>query len=492
MKNIMKIVISTMSLFIVIMLINNVQAAGINGTTIVLNAGHGGTETGAMNKAKGLVEKNINLKISQYLEEELNKYYNVKIIQTHDGVNFPNNNCSDLAARAMIARKNNAELYVSLHINDSPDHINRSGSAVFITSRKELPKYNAGMKILGNKILENLKKLGIKIDEGVRTRLCSNTNQKQYKYYDGSYADYYGDIRYAMRGNSLTGYGKDFRDGSGVPTVLIEHCFINNKHDIQFLDSDKDLKSLAKADADAIAEYLELKLPSEVIPSISISAENINLLKGKTRKITANIQPSAILNKKVTWKSNNENIATVDNQGNITAVSVGKTTITVTSDMNSTVSKEIKVNVIELPEGTKIEFPNNKVQGCYISKIGENVTAQDFLSKVDISSNLEVVMQMPNKKQEYIGTGTKVIIKEKERDLIIDEYDCLLYGDVNGDGKISTMDYAYIKNHIMDVQKITDANMILSADLNNDGRISTLDYAFIKNHIMEVQAIELK
>ncbi len=44
MKNVMKIVISTIFLFIVIMLINHVQAAGINGTTIVLNAGHGGND----------------------------------------------------------------------------------------------------------------------------------------------------------------------------------------------------------------------------------------------------------------------------------------------------------------------------------------------------------------------------------------------------------------------------------------------------------------
>ncbi len=34
---------------------------------------------------------------------------------------------------------------------------------------------------------------------------------------------------------------------------------------------------MAKADADAIAYYLELKLPSEVVPSISINTEKVTV-----------------------------------------------------------------------------------------------------------------------------------------------------------------------------------------------------------------------
>ncbi len=75
---------------------------------------------------------------------------------------------------------------------------------------------------------------------------------------------------------------------------------------------------------------------------------------------------------------------------------------------------------------------------------------------------------------------------------MIQEYTCLIYGDVNGDGKISALDYAYIKNHIMDIQKITKEIEKKAANINEDEKISALDYAYIKNHIMDIQKIELK
>ena len=44
----------------------------------------------------------------------------------------------------------------------------------------------------------------------------------------------------------------------------------------------------------------------------------------------------------------------------------------------------------------------------------------------------------------------------------------------------------------MDVKKITDANMKLTADVNGDNKISALDYTLIKNDIMDVEKITLK
>ena len=115
-----------------------------------------------------------------------------------------------------------------------------------------------------------------------------------------------------------------------------------------------------------------------------------------------------------------------------------------------------------------------------------------FLKNINLSSNLTVTIEKTNKNQEYIGTNTKLVIKEKEHQLVLKEYDCLIYGDINGDGKISALDYTLIKNHIMDVKKITDANMKLTADVNGDNKISALDYTLIKNDIMDVEKITLK
>ena len=533
--------------------------------------GHGGNYTGCVNATKKLVEKDITLKITSYLRDELNKYYNVNIILTHDGVNFPKNDAGDLAARAMIARNNNADLYVSLHINDNNNH-SRNGASVYVTSRTELPKYKEGMTKLGNMILNKLNALGLN-KEAVYNNVLCNDKEPKYQYYDGSQADYYADIRHAMRGDTLDDLGDDFSDGSGIPTVLIEHCYINNSHDAQFIDSDEDLKKIAKADADAIVEYLGLRLKGEVVTELSVNKSSANLLPGEKVSIVTSVGPTTAKNKTLKWISQNEKVAKVDNSGNIEAVGVGRTNIIVSSVDNPNITKTITVNVekeevkftketdyllvgksktleisvspswiqnknlvwessnpdiievsqngnitakkegtstikltwkdknlsdeitinsIKLDEDTKIDIKTYKVDNYKISGIGQKVKIKDFLKNINVTDNLTIEIKTINENQEYIGTNTKVTIKEKKYGFILEEYECLIYGDINGDGKISSLDYTLIKNDIMDVKKITDENMKLTADVNGDNKVSSLDYTLIKNDIMDVKKIPVK
>lgn len=567
-SNILKILIILAFIVIIPM---PIYAAGIDGTVIVLNPGHGGRDTGCIGRVNGFFEKDITLKIARYLEEELLKYYDVKIILTHDGINFPKNDPGDLAARAMIARNNKADLYVSLHINDFSDY-SKNGASVYVTSRTELPKYKEGMTRLANMILDRLCALGLN-RENVYNNKLTTINKPAYYYYDGTKGDYYADIRHAMRGDTLDDLGADFRDGSGISTVLIEHCYMNNDNDMKFLDSEEDLRKLAKADADAIVEYYGLRLKTDVVAEINVDKAALNLLEGEKTQIVANVTPTTAKNKSVRWTSQNSNIAKADDNGNVEAVGVGKTNIIITSVDNPNVTKtipvcvekyevkinnkteymlanktalidatisptwienktiewtssnpevlvvaenglitakkagtatitvtwkeenlsdEVTINVVELAPNTKVEINTYKAENGKISNIGPNVKISDFLNNINVSDNLKVEIQPLNEKQEYVGTNTKVIIKEKEHDLIVEEYNCLVYADVNGDGKISTMDYTLIKNHIMDVKKITEPTTILASDVSGDGKISTMDYTLIKNHIMDVKKITKK
>lgn len=61
-------------------------------------------------------------------------------------------------------------------------------------------------------------------------------------------------------------------------------------------------------------------------------------------------------------------------------------------------------------------------------------------------------------------------------------------GDVNGDGKISSMDYALVKNHILGISTLS-GNSAKAADVNGDGKISSMDYALIKNDILGISKI---
>lgn len=529
--------------------------------------GHGGSWTGCANGAKGLVEKDVTLKIANYLKQELSKYYGVNVILTHDGVNFPNNDAGDLAARAMIARNNNADLYVSLHINDEASRT-ATGANVFVTSRTELYKYKEGMTLLGNKILNNLNKLGIKNNGVINNKLC-NDHEPTYQYYDGSQADYYGDIRHAMKGDTLNDLGPDFSDGSGISTVLIEHCYMNSS-DSQFIDSEEDLKKIAKADADAIVDYLGLKLPGTFISEMQVDKESANLLIGESTKVNVTLGPANIADKTVKWTSSNPNIAKVDTNGNITAVAEGKTSIIVTSNNNPSLSKkininvekqevkfekdteniilgksktlnvkvtptwiekknikwestntdilevdntgeiitkgagtakvkvtwidknlsdEITVNVIELPEDTKIEINKYKVQNDEISLIGQKVEIGDFIKNIEVSDNLEVIVTTQNKDQKYIGTNTKVQIKEKEHGIVLEQYECLVYGDINGDGKIDAIDLLKMRRYLLGKEE-NEAIYNKAMNIYRDNNIDGIDLLKLRRYLLDKDKIE--
>ena len=222
--------------------------------TIVLNAGHGGSETGCANNRKGLVEKNVTLQIARYLKDELSKYKDANVILTRDG-----DYDMRLEDRAMVARNNNADLYVSLHINDEASHTT-TGSQMYIPFYEGKRQYNSKMNKLANYVQDELSNIGIgrNIWGGIVKRNIDALPKYQYLL-NGQVvqADYYSDIRSAMKGDTLD-YGPDLNTETGVPTILIEHCFMNS-NDSNYLDSDSDLRNVAKADARGIVKYFGLK-----------------------------------------------------------------------------------------------------------------------------------------------------------------------------------------------------------------------------------------
>ena len=79
--------------------------------------------------------------------------------------------------------------------------------------------------------------------------------------------------------------------------------------------------------------------------------------------------------------------------------------------------------------------------------------------------------------EDMVVTGDKVTYNNKE-------YGIVIQGDIDGDGKVSSMDYVKIKNHIMEKNKLTEAIYLEAADVNEDKSITALDYIKIKNYIM--------
>lgn len=249
---------------ILVIMIGLLMYAGntVQALTVVLDPGHGGIDSGAVNGS--IYESNVTLKIAKYLKEYLEQYEKVTVYLTHEGIPSGELTVFD---RAIIARDKNADLFVSIHINSSTNS-SANGAEVYVTANTSLDKYNKKTTELGNRILKNLQSLGI-ANRGVLTKVL--TTDTTDKYSDGTMADYYGIIRYAMRGTKID-YGviwpdgkepANIQNGEGVPTILVEHCFLSSSKDLGYIDSDEDIKKLAKADADAIVAQYGLKLKNE-------------------------------------------------------------------------------------------------------------------------------------------------------------------------------------------------------------------------------------
>ncbi len=91
---------------------------------------------------------------------------------------------------------------------------------------------------------------------------------------------------------------------------------------------------------------------------LTISPNPITLKKGATQKLTAKILPSGLI-LTTTWKSEDPTIATVDDQGTVTAVSNGLTAIS--ASLDSGVTQTVMVSVVDVPTKA-IKLNKNKLK----------------------------------------------------------------------------------------------------------------------------------
>lgn len=82
-----------------------------------------------------------------------------------------------------------------------------------------------------------------------------------------------------------------------------------------------------------------------------------------------------------------------------------------------------------------------------------------------------------------VATGQKIYISmEIEKKLYVYILDVVIKGDVNGDGKISALDYVKVRNHL-DKKSTLENAFGKASDASGDGKISALDYVKIRNQL---------
>ena len=86
------------------------------------------------------------------------------------------------------------------------------------------------------------------------------------------------------------------------------------------------------------------------VKSVTLDKDKLNLVEGRVAKLTATVLPENATNKNVTWKSSDESVATVDQNGNVKVISEGNATIIViTQDGSKIATCEVVVTKEIIP-----------------------------------------------------------------------------------------------------------------------------------------------
>ena len=208
---------------------------------VVIDPGHGKASPGTYKTWDGVVyrEEVLTLKIAEYLKEALEEYSDITVYLTRDADSTPT-----IRERVEYASELGADIWVSIHLNAAGNISDAETTANGVEAMvAKIGTYNPENaqegQNLARAILDELVELGFN-DRGFVIRMG---DEPEDVYEDGSVSDYYGIVRYGQMLN--------------VPSIIVEHGFLNNESDFRnYLSTEEGLRNLAAADARGIANYL--------------------------------------------------------------------------------------------------------------------------------------------------------------------------------------------------------------------------------------------
>ncbi len=207
---------------------------------IVLDAGHGGIDGGT---AVGtLTEKEVNLKLAKYLRAVLENDDRFEVYLTREDDVYLN-----FYERVEVAHAHNADLFLSLHCNSSPE-ADANGCLAIVSVVK---KFRADT--LAGKILDNISasvpirrsRVDTEEDTGDDLGIYYWSEERQWDmpgaYELGQKSDYYSVNTWSCR--------------FGIPSAIIEHGYLSNANDDAVLSDDASLWAIAAAEGRALIAY---------------------------------------------------------------------------------------------------------------------------------------------------------------------------------------------------------------------------------------------
>lgn len=270
--------------------------------TVVIDPGHGGKDPGAPGKTSSNSEKHIVLKISKLLGQKIQKAYpDVKVVYTRSSDVF-----LELKERVNVAKRNNADLFISMHCN-SNNSSQPYGASVHIlgpkskNSKNQKDYFAASMSVAQreNSVMlleDNYKTTYQDFDPDSPESIISHSLMWN--------ANYSNSLLFAaevdnvlnqspFRVSNYTGIHQDIFYllwATNMPSALLELGFISNPNDYAYLCSAEGQEKVAarlfeafkayktQYDATMVVEEAPAPKPVDPVPVHAVGAE---ILSGK-------------------------------------------------------------------------------------------------------------------------------------------------------------------------------------------------------------------
>lgn len=273
-----------LSLLLLLLLPVSLRAAEGQGLrVVVIDAGHGGPKYPGATYG-GYHEKNINLQVALKLGGLIQKEMpGVKVIYTRTtDKQFSADLNADLQARADIANKAEADLFISIHANAATSTAARGFETLIMGESEKETRLNESVLYANNK--EELLDMS---DERTAAIVRAYIQNLQFTY--GRYSE--AMARIAQKHYAQAGYGNrgvkrrplKVLYATDMPSILTEIGFMSNPSELKLMTSEKGQTAIARALLAAVKEYaayVEETLLEEVKVSVDDTATETTTTEG--------------------------------------------------------------------------------------------------------------------------------------------------------------------------------------------------------------------
>jgi len=232
------------------------QQLGLKIKRIVIDAGHGGKDPGAIGKG-GLQEKDVVLKIAKGLKETLVSELGAEVIMIREDDKF-----IPLEERTAIANTKEADIFISVHANAS---FNRRASGVEtyylnLTNDEAAIRVAARENAVSTKKMSDLQYILNDLMKTAKTNESSRLAAKVQGSLVSSLKAKYSDVK----GNGVKGAPFYVLVGTHMPSILVEVSFISNPKEEARLADKEYIKEVVNGITIGIKGYAkEMEVASE-------------------------------------------------------------------------------------------------------------------------------------------------------------------------------------------------------------------------------------